>query len=170
VARKLGAPGYSELAIGAVTSNGGQFLNAEIIRELHVSPEYLRHVTSEQMAEARRREERFRGGRGAARIQDRVVIVVDDGLATGATMRASVRSVRRQGAKKIVVAVPVGSVQACDALRDEADELLCLLMPDDFWAVGYYYLNFEPVEDDVVERILREAHESEAAPRAPAAS
>ena len=97
VARKLGAPGQPELAIGAVTSNGGRFLNQEVIEGAGASDDYLQAVTTAEMAEAHRREERFRGGRPAARIRDRIVMVVDDGLATGATMRASVRSVRKSG-------------------------------------------------------------------------
>ena len=106
VARKLGAPGYSELAIGAVTANGGRFLNEDVIRHLAVSHAYIEQVTEEQSAEARRREERFRGGRKAADVKGRVVIIVDDGLATGATMRAAVRSVRQWEPARVIVAVP----------------------------------------------------------------
>jgi len=158
VARKLRAPGYPELAIGAVTANGGQFLNDDIIRELAVSHDYLAQEIAVQMADARRREERFRGGRAPRDLIDRVVIVVDDGLATGATMHAAVRSVRTGQPARLVVAVPVGSAQACEDLRKEADELICLLAPEDFWAVGAYYVHFEPVEDDEVTRILHAAH------------
>jgi predicted phosphoribosyltransferase len=137
VARKLGAPGYPELAIGAVTANGGQFLNDDVIRELRVSQQYIENEIAAQMAEARSREIRFRGGRAAPSIAGRTVLVVDDGLATGATMRAAVRSVRKAAPARLVVAVPVGSTQACEALRHEADQLLCLSEPEMFWAVGY---------------------------------
>jgi putative phosphoribosyl transferase len=156
VARKLGAPEQPELAIGAVTANGGQFLNEEIVRELGVTDAYLERVKEEQMAEARRREARFRGGRPTEPVQDRVVILVDDGLATGATMRAAVRSVRKHRPALLVVAVPVGSQEACAELRKEADELVCLSMPEPFGAVGYFYRNFEPTEDVQVQNILHE--------------
>lgn len=158
VSRKLGAPGYAELAIGAVTANGGRFLNEDIIRELGVSESYIESVTDEQRAEARRREQRFREGRPAASFTGRTVIIVDDGLATGATMRAAVRSVRRDDAARVVVAVPVGSDQACSALAAEADEVVCLFSPEPFWAVGFYYEHFEPTEDDEVQQILSAAH------------
>jgi predicted phosphoribosyltransferase/dienelactone hydrolase len=155
VARKLGAPGQPELAIGAVTSNGGRFLNQEVIEGIGVTDEYLQEVTAAEIAEAHRREEKFRAGRPAARIRDRIVIVVDDGLATGATMRASVRSVRKHEPARLVVAVPVGSRDACAVLRQEADEMVCLYEPAPFWAVGLYYENFEPTLDDEVAEILQ---------------
>jgi predicted phosphoribosyltransferase len=156
VARKLGAPGQPELAIGAVTSNGGRFLNDEAIEGLGVTDKYLEKVTAAEMAEARRREEMFRSGRPPAAIQDRVVIVVDDGLATGATMRASVRSVRLHQPSRLVAAVPVGSQEACAALKQEADEVICVYQPELFWAVGLYYENFDPTLDAEVVEILQQ--------------
>jgi predicted phosphoribosyltransferase len=156
VARKLGAPGQPELAIGAVTANGGRFLNEEVIAQLGVTNEYLEKVTRSEMEEAHRREQRFRGGRPAAAVKDRTVIVVDDGLATGATMRASVRSVQKAEPASLVVAVPAGSREACSALRGEADEVVCLYEPELFWAVGFYYQDFEPTLDDDVTAILEE--------------
>lgn len=175
VARKLGAPGQPELAIGAVTANGGEFLNQEIVDYVGASEDFIERVRKEQMQEARRREVRFRGDRPPERIPGRVVIVVDDGLATGATMRASVRSVRKHGPARLVVAVPVGAREACAALREEVDELVCLAMPEPFGAVGYFYQNFEPTEDAQVESILREfgagpGAAKEAAASAPAAT
>lgn len=163
VARKLGAPGQPELAIGAVTSNGGRFLNEDAIAQIGVSDAYLKKVTEAEMAEARSREQRFRGGRPAAAVKDRIVIIVDDGLATGATMRASVRSVRKAGPARLVVAVPVGSREACSALRTEADEVVCPYEPELFWAVGLYYENFEPTRDEDVIRILEESRSRHAA-------
>ena len=157
VARKLGSPIQPELAIGAVTASGERFLNEDIIRELGVSEAYTEAVTVEQRAEAERREARFRGPRGMHAITNRLVIVVDDGLATGATMHAAVRSVRQQRPTRLIVAVPVGSRQACAALRAEADDVICLHTPEPFWAVGLYYQHFEPTEDEEVRRILREA-------------
>lgn len=158
VARKLGAPISRELAIGAVTANGGRFLNEELIRELGVTPAYLERVTAEERAEARRREDRFRGVHHMGRVKDRTVIVVDDGLATGATMRAAVRSVRTMRPAKLIVAVPVGSQQACAALRQEADEVICLSEPEPFFAVGLYYQRFAPTEDDEVQAILQASY------------
>jgi putative phosphoribosyl transferase len=156
VARKLGAPGQPELAIGAVTSNGGRFLNEEVIEGIGVTDQYLEKVTAEQMDEARRREDRFRAGRPPEVIMGRVVIVVDDGLATGATMRASVRSVRKHQPARLIVAVPVGSQEACAALSREADEVICTYRPEVFWAVGLYYENFEPTMDAEVTEILQQ--------------
>jgi putative phosphoribosyl transferase len=156
VARKLGSPISPELAIGAVTANGGLYLNEEIIHALGVPPEYLERVTTKQSEEARRREARFRDGRPDLRVSGRVVIVVDDGLATGATMRAAVRSVRTGLPSRLIVAVPVGPGSTCADLRREADEVVCLYELDPFWAVGLYYQHFEPTEDVDVTRILQD--------------
>lgn len=162
VARKLGAPDSPELAIGAVTANGGRYLNEDMIRDLGVSQEYVESVTAEETEEARRREERFRGDSPKAEFKGRVVILVDDGLATGATMRAAVRSVRRQGPAQVVVAVPVGSIEACGALRKEADEVVCPRTPVDFMAVGIYYADFTQTPDSEVRRLLHDHQASRA--------
>lgn len=158
VARKLGAPHSPELAIGAVTANGGRYLNEDMILDLGVSPEYVESVTAEETAEAKRREERFRGDWPKASIKNRVAILVDDGLATGATMRAAVRSVRLHEPARIVVAAPVGSVEACAALRKEADEVVCPRTPVEFMAVGLYYEDFGQTQDAEVRQILHEHH------------
>lgn len=163
VARKLGAPAQPELAIGAVTANGGRYLNERLIREIGVREAYIEAVTAEQQAEARGREQRFRDGRPAPDVAGRVVIVVDDGLATGATMRAAVRSVRRGQPALLVAAVPVGAPQSCEELQAEVDELVCLFAPESFWAVGFYYRHFQPTEDEEVRELLRAAHERQAA-------
>ncbi len=126
MARKLGAPFSHELAIGAVTANGGRFLNEELIDELGITRPYLEAVTAAESAAARRHERRFRGARAMAPMHGRTVIVIDDGLATGATMRAAVRSVGKRRPDRLIVAVPVGSSEACDALRGEADEVVRL--------------------------------------------
>ena len=157
VARKLGAPGSVELAIGAVTADGGCFLNTDIVKLLGVSEPYVQAVTRVQMAEARHREETLRSLRPSAKIRKRTVILVDDGLATGATMRAAVRSVRKEGPARVIVAVPVGSREACAALAEEADEVVCPHQPVPFGAIGLYYEHFEPVEDVQVQQLLEAA-------------
>jgi len=155
VARKLGAPMHEELAIGAVTADGGRFLNEDIIHALGVGDEYLSRVTDEQMREARSREQRFRGIRAAPSLTGRTVILVDDGLATGATMRAAARAVRARGPARLVIAVPVGSAEACAALAAEADEVVCPAQPEPFYAIGLHYVNFQQVEDAEVIALLQ---------------
>jgi predicted phosphoribosyltransferase len=154
VARKLRAPGNPELAIGAVTANGGQYLNDEYVTALGVSEAYLEREIDDRMEDAREREAYMRGGLAPSPISGRTVIVVDDGLATGATMRAALRSVRRSNPGRLVMAVPVGSSEAVEAMRAEADEVVCLSEPDPFYAVGLHYRDFEPVEEDEVRRLL----------------
>ena len=161
VARKLAAPISPELAIGAVTADGGRFLNEAMIQELGVDDAYLAQVTRAQVADAKRREARFRGGTAAPRVTGRTVILVDDGLATGATMIAAARSVRAQKPARLVVAVPVGSREACRALEKEADEVVCLTTPDPFWAVGLFYEDFGQTEDGEVEQLLRDSRTNE---------
>jgi putative phosphoribosyl transferase len=158
VARKLGAPGQPELAIGAVTADGGRFLNERLVAESGAAGAYLAAVTARERVEARRREERFRGRAPPPRVAGRTVILVDDGLATGATMRAAVRSVRQGGPERLVVAVPVGAAGACAELGAECDEVVCLGTPEPFRAVGPYYRDFRPTRDAEVEQILRQAH------------
>jgi putative phosphoribosyl transferase len=158
VARKLGSPISAELAIGAVTANGGRFLNEDLIRELKVSPAYVEAESEEQTAEARRREWRLREPYPMSRVAGRNVIVVDDGLATGATMIAAVRSVRAHQPARLVVAVPVGSSEACAALSQEADEVVCLYQPTPFWAVGIYYEQFQPTTDEEVRALLQASY------------
>jgi putative phosphoribosyl transferase len=155
VARKLGAPGEPELAIGAVTANGGRYLDDALVQEAGVTGEYLASVTAEEMAKAHRGEERFRGKRTAPRIEGRTVIVVDDGLATGATMRAALRSLRKRQPAWLIVAIPVGPPSTCAALRAEADEVIALLEPEPFHAVGLYYEDFRATEERKIELLLQ---------------
>lgn len=159
VARKLGVPGHEELAMGAVAASGGVFLNEDIITDLGVSSAQLSAVVARERQVAEGLAQRLRGGREPVTIPGRVVIVVDDGLATGATMYAAVQSVRQEGPAKVVVAVPVGSREACAALRAAVDDLVCLAQPEVFLAVGLHYAHFEPTADEEVARLLAEAAE-----------
>jgi putative phosphoribosyl transferase len=156
VARKIGAPFQPELALGAVTSDSSQFLNEELLRQIAITAQNLAPDILRERAEAQRREVRFRGSRPAPVVRARVVILVDDGLATGATMRAAVRSVQAARPAHLVVAVPVGSREACAALRQEVDEVVCLAQPEPFYAVGMHYQRFEATRDAEVAALLQE--------------
>lgn len=154
VARKLPSPISEELGIGAVTADGERVLNEGLCSELGVSDMYLAAVTDVQRAEAAKQEAQFRGNRPAARIPGRMVMLVDDGLATGATMRAALGSVQRQAPAHVIVAVPVGSREACEALAAEADEIVCPWQPEPFGAVARYYEDFTQVTDEEVRQLL----------------
>jgi predicted phosphoribosyltransferase len=168
VARKLGSPISAELAIGAITGDGAHYLNESMVRYLGVDEQYVARASQVALADAARCETRFRHGAAPPPIAGREIILVDDGLATGATMIAAARSVRAQSPARLVIAVAVGSSDACAALKHEADEVLCLATPEPFWAVGTYYEDFEQTEDDEVECLLRGARRprSEAVPPA----
>lgn len=146
VVRKLGAPGRPELAIGAV-AGGVQVLNDRLVRNLGVTQEEIDEVARRELAELARRERTYRGGGSPVRIAGRRVLLVDDGLATGASMRAAVEAVRAGGADRIVVAVPVGAQDACTGLKQTADEVVCLHAPPAFEAVGAYYTDFRQTTD-----------------------
>lgn len=158
VARKVSLPFHPELAIGAVTANGGQFLNDDVIAELRVTAVELHAAITREQEVARQREERFRRGRPAVEITGRTVIIVDDGLATGATVRAAVRSVRKQQPARLIVAVPVGPRETVATLEAEADEVVCPWQPDPFYAVGLFYERFAPTDDEEVLEILDAYH------------
>lgn len=162
VAKKIGAPGQQELAIGAVTADGGRYLNDRLIDSIGVSMSYLESATAVLARDVAERAVRLRGGRSPVVLANRVVIIVDDGLATGATAIAAVRSVKRQGAARVIVAVPVGSDQACDSLRAEA-EVVCPNELSSLVAIGYYYRNFEAVDDSRVIELLTTAQRPPAA-------
>jgi putative phosphoribosyl transferase len=160
VVRKLGVPGFEELAAGAIASGGVRVLNEDVMRAIPHADQAIEEVTTRETAELERREQIYREGRPAPDVRDRIAILVDDGLATGATMRAAVKALRQRGAAKIVVAVPVGPPDTCHEIEEQADETICLSMPELFQAVGQYYEDFSQTSDeDVRELVTRAARE-----------
>jgi putative phosphoribosyl transferase len=152
--RKLGVPRWSELAMGALASGGGVVMNDDVVSSLHVTDEQVREVVASESAELARRESAYRGGRPIADPRGKIVILVDDGIATGASMLAAVRAVRAAGPRSIVVAVPVGPASTCRELAQEADDVVCVTTPPGFEAVGQVYDDFRQVSDDEVRELL----------------
>src|SRR6266850_4257881 len=157
IVRKLGVPGFEELAVGAIASGGVRVLNEDVARALPNADEIIESVTRRETAELERREQSYRDGRPAPELRDKTIILVDDGLATGATMRAAVKALRQRGAAKIVVVVPVGPPDTCREFEDQADEVICASMPEFFQAVGQYYEDFSQISDDEVRELLARA-------------
>jgi putative phosphoribosyl transferase len=157
IVRKLGVPGFEELAAGAIASGGVRVLNEDVMRAIPHADETIELVSARETAELQRREELYRQGRGAPRVRDQTIILVDDGLATGATMRAAVKALRYSGAAKIVVAVPVGPRDTCAEIEELADETICLRTPEFFHAVGQYYEDFSQTSDAEVRDLLARA-------------
>ncbi len=157
IARKLGAPEQPELGIGAVAQGGVLVLNERIVRALGLSEEHVRRAAEEELREVGRRLRLLRGERPEPPVDGRTVILVDDGLATGATARAAVVAMRERGPRRIVLAVPVCPPRTAELLRSEVDELVVLRTPKDFYAVGSYYADFEQVTDEEVVRLLEQA-------------
>lgn len=154
VVRKLGVPGQPELAMGAIAGGGVRVLNHAVIRHLGIAEAVIDEVTARELAELVRRERDYRGDLPAVRIAGRTVVLVDDGLATGATMRAAVQVVRATRASRTIVAVPVGAPESCRKLQEVADEVVCLHFPTPFVAVGSHYSDFEQTTDGEVRRLL----------------
>jgi predicted phosphoribosyltransferase len=152
--RKLGVPGREELAMGAIASGGVRVVNREIVRELGLTDEDLDRAAAHEWEELRRREEAYRDGRPAPELRGKTVILVDDGLATGSTMRAAVAAVRRRDPARVVVAVPVGAADTCAEFRRVADEVVCVQTPDPFFAVGGWYRDFSQTTDEEVRELL----------------
>ena len=157
VVRKLGVPGYEELALGALASGGARVINDDVVRMYRISRDLLDDVTRMERAELERREHQYRGDRPFPELAGKTIILVDDGLATGATMRAAVAAVREKAPARVVVAVPVSAAETCAAFRGIADEIVCALTPEAFHAVGLWYENFAQTTDDEVRELLARA-------------
>jgi putative phosphoribosyl transferase len=157
IVRKLGVPGFEELAVGAIASGGVRVLNSDVAHALPNADEIIESVTARELAELERREQLYRDDRPAPELRDCIAILIDDGLATGATMRAAVRALRQRGAAKIVLAVPVGPPETCREFENEADEVVCATAPEHFHAVGQYYEDFSQTTDEEVRELLARA-------------
>lgn len=157
VVRKLGVPGHEELAMGAIASGGIRILNQEVLRDLNISPSVLESVTAVEQEELARRESAYRGHRGPLAVEGRTILLVDDGLATGATMRAAVAALRRRVPRRIVIAVPVAAPEICEELKDDVDEVVCAITPRPFYGVGQWYENFSQTSDQEVRESLERA-------------
>ncbi|HKG93267.1 MAG TPA: phosphoribosyltransferase family protein [Gemmatimonadaceae bacterium] len=155
VVRKLGVPGREELAMGAIAGGNVRVLNVDVVRALGIPRDVIDRVTADEQRELERRERAYRGQRPPPELRGRTVILVDDGLATGSTMRAAVLALREHAPASVVVAVPVGAPEACAALRSLADDCLCVRTPERFQGVGLWYENFAQTSDEEVGELLK---------------
>ncbi|MDQ3253670.1 MAG: phosphoribosyltransferase [Acidobacteriota bacterium] len=155
--RKLGVPGHEELAMGAIATGGVRVINEDVVRYLNIPDEVIETVAMDEQRELERRERAYRDGRAAPDVQGRTVILVDDGLATGSTMRATAMALRQQQPARIVVAVPVASSQTCDEFRAEVDDIVCAVTPEPFRGVGQWYEDFSQTTDEEVHDLLERA-------------
>lgn len=160
VVRKLGVPGWEELAMGAIASGGVRVINEEVVRSSNIRPESIERVAAAELQELQRRETAYRGHTGAPEVRGKTVILVDDGIATGSTIRAAVEALRQQGPAKIVIAVPTAAPDSCERLAPLVDELVALMRPFYFHAVGQWYENFQQTTDAEVRQLMTEACEA----------
>lgn len=158
IVRKLGVPGHEELAMGAIATGGVRVINHTVVNTVGISPDVIDRVTETELAELKRREFLYREGCPAPDLREKAVILIDDGLATGSTMRAAVAAVRQQQAARIVVAVPVASVDTYAEFSAEVDEIVCPLTPANFHAVGQWYDDFAQTTDEEVRKLLVASH------------
>ena len=154
VVRKIGTPWHQELAMGALASGGVRVINQDLVRELNVPASEVERITQREQRELERRELRFRGNRPFPDVTGKTVLLIDDGLATGATMQVAVAALRQKGAQRVVVGVPVASPDTCDAFRDITDDIVCVLTPEPFYAVGFWYDDFGQTSDEEVHDLL----------------
>src|SRR5439155_12428821 len=157
IVRKLGMPGHEEFAIGALASGGVRLLNDRVVAAYGLSQREIDRVTAAEQAELERRERSYRGDRPFPDLRGKTAILVDDGLATGSTMHAAVEALRLEGPSKIVVAVPVSAAETCDAFREVADDIVCVMTPTPFHAVGLWYEDFSQTTDEEVHDLLDRA-------------
>jgi predicted phosphoribosyltransferase len=160
--RKLGVPGHDELAMGAIASGGVRVLNDDVIRALRIPDDVVDKVIARETHELKRRQRIYLGTRPIPAVRNRTAILIDDGLATGSTMRAAIAALRQQDPARIVVAVPVGAPETCAEFQSEADEAICALMPDPFYAVGAWYRDFSQTTDQEVRELLEQAEKEHA--------
>lgn len=160
IARKLGAPGQPELAIGAVAPGGVRLVNERVVRWLGIPDDWIEEAAEKELEEVQRRMQRFRGERQAPEIADRSVVLVDDGIATGMTARAAIQAIRAGEPRKLILAVPVCAKETAEKLAEEADELVCLEIPEDLWAIGLWYKDFHQTPDEEVIDLLEKPNEN----------
>ncbi|MBI4474951.1 MAG: phosphoribosyltransferase [Acidobacteria bacterium] len=157
VVRKLGVPGQEELAMGAIATGDIRIINYEVVNQLGITQEAIDAVTDQQREELRRREQLYRGGRPQREVRGQSVILVDDGIATGSTMRAAIAALRQLGPARIVVAVPVAAPETCQQIGGEVDEIICAATPEPLFSIGQWYKRFEQTTDDEVRDLLGRA-------------
>ena len=156
IPRKIGAPHNKEVAIGAVSVDGSYFINDQYVQILGISQEYIEKEVTDQINEIKRRMKEYRGKETFPDVKDKTVIIIDDGIATGFTILAVIKAVKKQGAKKIILAIPVGPRETIEEFKELVDEVICLYIPDEFYAVGSYYMDFKQVTDEEVFKIMSE--------------
>lgn len=158
IVRKLGWPGHEEMAIGAIASGGVKVLNQDIVQYLNIPEALIDAVAQRELRELERREHAYRGDRPPLDVKDRTVIIVDDGLATGASMRAAVEGVRAHHPARIVIAVPTAAPETCESLKDEVDEVICATTPEPFYGVSRWYEDFSQTTDEEVRTLLQDTN------------
>ena len=160
IPRKIGAPHNKEVAIGAISLDGTYIFNQKYIDVLNISEEYIKNEILEQTEEIKRRLVKYNGNENFPDVKDKTVIIIDDGIATGFTMQAAIHSIKKHNAKKIILAVPVAPQDAISQLEKIVDEVICLIIPDEFYAVGLHYRSFEQTTDEEVFSIVRELNKN----------
>src|SRR5439155_23525228 len=159
IVRKLGVPGHEELAMGAIASGGVRVMNEQIVNQLWFGPEEIDRVAQQELKELERRERQYRGDRPPPDVEGKIVILIDDGLATGATMRAAAKALRGLNPAKLVIAVPAASPDTCEAFRAGVDEIICAITSEPFYAVGVWYEDVSQTSDEEVSELLQRVNE-----------